>query len=366
MSRTRLTRRGLSLVELLATLAIVSVLMAALGSTVLLASRALPREDSATVHEVTAARVLEQIAAELAEATDVEMVNAHELEFEVPGREAGDDPTDPADDDTIKYIWSGTPGDSLTRQYNGGTVETVLESVESLNFTAQTVSQSDAGGEAPLVASAEQQLQQFSISTTIPIMTRIRIEDGARVAQQIAPDLPADATHWRPTRAAVYLGPLSPVNAGDTLRVSVQPNGGMGAPNGAVMAEDTVQETSLTGSTWHYVTFSSLFDLPASSTYFLVVEHTGGGAAAEISTARPKSGVTTGPYYQDDDGDGWAQVSNRVLWLYIWGTPLSPDPDWTPGSSDAVASVTITLNTGPTSLTEARTSAPLLNRPDAP
>jgi hypothetical protein len=37
--------------------------------------------------------------------------------------------------ETISYTWSGTAGAPLDRQYNGGTVASVLPSVQSASFT---------------------------------------------------------------------------------------------------------------------------------------------------------------------------------------------------------------------------------------
>src|SRR5690606_14293632 len=49
-------------------------------------------------------------------------------------------------DDTIAYAWSGVAGAALTRQYNGGTAVTILDNVQSLQFTFAEVTVAKDGG----------------------------------------------------------------------------------------------------------------------------------------------------------------------------------------------------------------------------
>ena len=77
----------------------------------------------------------EELALELRYARSFVQRSANEVEFTVADR------NNDASEETICYCWSGTPGDPLTRQYNGGTVVEILPNVHDfdLDYVIQTI-----------------------------------------------------------------------------------------------------------------------------------------------------------------------------------------------------------------------------------
>jgi len=115
--------RGFTLAELVVSMVVMSILMVGLGSAILIASHALPDGERPATRIVQSASVAGQIVEELRSAIWIREHTATSVEFAVPDRD-GD-----GNAERIRYAWSGTSGDPLTRQYNGGKVVDVLDDV---------------------------------------------------------------------------------------------------------------------------------------------------------------------------------------------------------------------------------------------
>jgi prepilin-type N-terminal cleavage/methylation domain-containing protein len=120
---------GMTLVELVVSLAIVSLIMAACGSVVLLASRGLGQGQTTAQAVADGDALGLQITADLASALTITESGAHAVTLTVPGRN-GD-----AIAETIRYSWSGTAGADVTRQYNGGSAAAVAHNVYRFDLT---------------------------------------------------------------------------------------------------------------------------------------------------------------------------------------------------------------------------------------
>lgn len=123
-------RRGFTLVELVLSLTIMAILLGAMASAILIASHAVPNGQSPLATAAETADVVDQIAGELLYATSITRATGYAVTFTVADRGHG-----AVGPETISYAWSGTPGDPLTRQYNGGTVVTVSEEVQDFSLS---------------------------------------------------------------------------------------------------------------------------------------------------------------------------------------------------------------------------------------
>ena len=124
--------RGLTLVEMLISISIISLLLGALASTVLLATKAIPDPDDPGLQALAAVRVTEHMLQELQEALNVNVATATSVEFTVADRDSDNNA------ETIRYAFSGTAGDPLTRQYNSGAIVNVLDNVQEFNLQYMT------------------------------------------------------------------------------------------------------------------------------------------------------------------------------------------------------------------------------------
>jgi Tfp pilus assembly protein FimT len=123
---------GFTLIELVIGLISSSLLVAGLASALYISSQTLDLDKSPSTQSVSASEVLGELASDLALARSFTERTSTAVTFTVPDRDGDLDP------ETIRYAWSGTPGDPLTYQYNGGTASVLADDVQSLNFTALT------------------------------------------------------------------------------------------------------------------------------------------------------------------------------------------------------------------------------------
>src|SRR6476659_7316558 len=93
--------RAFTLIEMLISLAIMTVIAAALGSTIVLASRALDQQAGPGASTVAARRATALLLGEAAGATAFSDRTATAVTFTVPDRDGDGTP------ETIRYAWSG-------------------------------------------------------------------------------------------------------------------------------------------------------------------------------------------------------------------------------------------------------------------
>lgn len=126
--RRRTGASGFTLIEIVVSAAIMTIIMGAMMSVMLIASRAVNTADGANERTARARDVVDQITADLSLAEEFTERTDRAVAFTVPDRDADEQL------ETIRYAWSGVAGDPLTRQYNGGTEVTVAENVHRFNL----------------------------------------------------------------------------------------------------------------------------------------------------------------------------------------------------------------------------------------
>ena len=124
-------RPGHTMVELVVSVVASSILLAGMGSALFVTSRA---TDSCTAPSkaAAAATAATELASELRYASSFTERTATSIEFKVADRDSD------GAEETIRYAWSGTQGDPLTRQYNGGSSVELLGDVHQLGFDYHT------------------------------------------------------------------------------------------------------------------------------------------------------------------------------------------------------------------------------------
>lgn len=123
---------GYTLLEVSVALVGASMLMTALSSAVFLAMRATDASSLATKNAISGEFAVETLLSDLEFAILFTEKTATSITFQVPDRD-GDDGVE-----TIRYAWSGTPGDPLTREYNGGAATTIAENVHEFAHSLPT------------------------------------------------------------------------------------------------------------------------------------------------------------------------------------------------------------------------------------
>ena len=346
-------RCGFSLIELVTSLAIISILMVAMGSAMLIATRGMPDPNSPFARKMDAAQVVGQLADEVTYATAVLTMSPTELEFVV---DRNGTPI------TIAYSWSGTPGDPLTYQYDAGTVVTVIENVQ--DFTLTYIVTSPAPGEAaegpPIEGPEELFIEQDESNSGTAGVFAITSDD--KCAEYFSPVLPGDAVSWRITRVKFI---ANPSGSSGNLRIEVMTeNPGTGQP-GNIVDGVTVSEGDLVADNWHEVQFANAGGLSPSDAFFIVFRRWSGGGIQGLLKIGTDSLDSPDTIYWENSGN-WLEFPTTDIWLWIWGTVTAPDPNPPPPPPPTEAwlhSVQIELQVGTDTSTKTQTAVQVFNAP---
>lgn len=123
---------GFTLVELVLAMGIMALLFVGMASALSVALRTLPDPTAPRARAAEGLATLETIAADLALATRITERGTRSITIVVPDRGHG-----AAGDETIRYAWSGTPGDPLTRSYNGAGAITIQADVHDFRLAGE-------------------------------------------------------------------------------------------------------------------------------------------------------------------------------------------------------------------------------------
>ena len=124
--RRHIRRPGYTLIELVASIAATSILMAGMGSVMFVAARSTD-ESAAPAMQILASATLHEIVSDLQFAESFIERSSTAVKFSVADRDAD------STDETIRYAWSGTPGDPLTRQYGS---QAAIDYLDNVHFFA--------------------------------------------------------------------------------------------------------------------------------------------------------------------------------------------------------------------------------------
>lgn len=124
-------RPGYSLIELVVSMGSATMLLVGLASTIFISSRALDG-NSALKKRTDASAVLGDVVSDMSHAIRFSERTANAVTFTVPDRDGDTRP------DTIRYAWSGTPGDPLMYSFDGEPEVAIADDVQTFNLTFLT------------------------------------------------------------------------------------------------------------------------------------------------------------------------------------------------------------------------------------
>jgi prepilin-type N-terminal cleavage/methylation domain-containing protein len=122
-------RPGFTLVEVVLSLAVSSLIMLGVVSTMLVAQHGLAASAAMSDSASQTDRAIQMITLDVSLATAITERTDKAITLVVPDRTGDGQP------ETIRYAWSGTAGDPLTRQYNGGAPAILADKVYQFHMT---------------------------------------------------------------------------------------------------------------------------------------------------------------------------------------------------------------------------------------
>jgi prepilin-type N-terminal cleavage/methylation domain-containing protein len=336
-----------TLIEMVVSLSVVSIVFTAMGSVMLLATKAIPSPDAPVSLMIDAADILEQMASELQIATSVTAATDKGITFTVPDRD------NDAVDETISYLWDGTAGTPFCRQYNGGAWVAVMPGIRGFNMAYDTLETSTPGD--PVTSD-----EVLLVSHDPPQESRgLKVDDDKWIGQCIVPlNLPGDALSWSVTSVCVrlkYTNYYSP----DNFQVQMRMANADHTPSDTTLVTYTMSE-SLLASYYNWWNFPfSINDLSPDDELCLVIK-TDEHDACHIEFDNKSGG---GRLHTDGEEDDWKLNDNKSMVFYVYGTYTSPGPEV---ASFTLRSVSMTLAPGSDPASLARASAGTLNTPVMP
>ena len=342
-------RSGHTLIELIVSVAVSGILVVGLMSTLYTATRA-------TDPAAGAGRILDgslsahDLLGELQLAVTFLERSANAVTFTVADRN-GD-----TADETIRYAWSGTPGDPLTRQYNGGAALEVLQDVHdfTLTYDVKVVTEQPP----PVANESGEVLLAGHDTATSPLDYALTKSEW--IGQYFQPSLTLDAIEWRVTRVtfkARIHGGAKGITAVQ-LRLPTASN----LPGTTVLEEVAMDERNLAESyLWEEFPFSSVGGMRPSQGLCLVlalikddahladVQYDDAGGAGRLTTA--------------SGGSSWSSDDSKAMVYAIYGTVTSnTQPD--PVTREWLRAVGVKLCVGPDSSASVQAAVQILNAPE--
>ena len=349
------SRRGHTLMELVVAMVASAVLLAGLGS-VMMIGRQVAYTPSAAVRRTETADVINQIAEELRYATLIVQQTPQILEFVVADRNSD------GTAEKIRYEWSGTPGDPLTKKVNSAVAVTVLDSINAFTATLQLKSKITAlktttdSAEAVLVSNANVQSG-----------TDRDITATAYSAQQLNPSvfasIPANAISWNATKIDFYGRYGAGTN--DTLLVQLRSSGDPNdGPTSDVLSQTLVPEAALPTSTG-WSTNTAVFANPARGLalhrrYAVTWSGIGSGIIAKL---RCNDSAAGGVLESSDSGATWQFMTARQMYYRLYGFYTTPGPSYDV-TRNFVSHVRLVLQSGDLAHARLDASVPLVNVPE--
>lgn len=343
----------MTLAELVVSSAVTAVLAGGMASAVVLASRALPENQAALDGVVRAADAAEMISADLLCATAITENEAAALTMTVADRNSD------GSDETIRYAWSGTTGDPLTRACNGGTAATVLDDVRDFVLAYRYLQRTEEVEGDP-IQSTESTLRSFDASSGL---SEFVISSSSGCGQYFKPSLPTNALSWSITRVWVVLWYEGALNGRVAVQIRAAEAGGL--PASGTLAEQTIAESDLNKPyyDWYPFTMTGVTDLTPDAGVCLTLVR-GGGSGNSGRTLYRASGVSAANSGWLVYNGSWTIATDKALLYYVYGTYKTPGPPETV-THQFVSGVQIGLQAGDSGDANRLTaSIPVLNTPE--
>ena len=350
--RARIPLRGLTLIELVVSIAVTTILMLAIGSAMLVATKAMPEANGPANQIIVASEVAEQLAAELQYAVSVNSRSEKMIEFTVADRDTDEVP------ETIRYEWSGTPGAPLTRQYNGASVVEVLASVQEfdLSYDLETISKQIT----PENESPETLLSSY---WSLFYLADYSINNSQWYGQYFFPSLPADTISWKVTRVEFYARVHGAAKG--ECRVQLQlPSAGK-FPSGVVLEQKTLLESTLLDTySKQQFDFSSVSNLSPDKGLCLVFKWIFDADACDIRGRYTGAGTPDSHVVKSTNaGASWISLDNHSLLYWVYGTVTTAGEPQIQ-QTYFLRKVNIKLRTGNDNQSSVYTAAEILNKPE--
>ncbi|MFK7789185.1 MAG: type II secretion system protein J [Phycisphaeraceae bacterium] len=308
-NRSRISA-GYTLIEMVLSLALLSIVMVSAGSAMLFAVNAAPNADNPATHKVRDAQLIARITADLAQAKYVIEKTSQAVTIVVPDRDGDKIP------DRIRYAWSGTPGDPLTIQFNDETATPIASAVDAFALEYRLANKVTSIP-APLIFGPEKVVRSFE-STGGSSEADVTATDA--FGQLVQPIISFNALGFMPTRLEIYAKEDKP----DDGFVAVElRNTTLSGPGADLYATAVINEDELKGG-YEWKSFTIVPEqlyIPIGQNLTMTFTHSAG---SDISaTLGYGTNLLSGLIESTDSAATWSpRIGNRLLYR-LYGQEVS-------------------------------------------
>jgi hypothetical protein len=331
-------------------MAIASILLTALASSVVWVSKALPSGSDPVVASLDSADIMQRFAEDLRYATTVTARTDKSITFTIP------DQTGDGLAETISYSWSGVFNAPLVRTFNGSSINFIKK------VKGWTLEYDVAAFDVPRdpIESAETSFYTPGLSV---LTTVYPVRAAEWYGQVFKPAASGSATQYRITRVKIRTR-----SNGTTLgqfKVRAMRTTSTGVPGGTTLADATVNESALTsGFGWVDVAFTGSKPNPIADKVAIQFKHVSDTEACDVEASLLTISLSGAAWITtSNSGRTWSQETLKSGSLYVWGTYLTPQ---TPTKRYELLSVTSRLRDNAGNSDSDAVIVPCINRPDTP
>lgn len=356
--RTRIAHRSaFTMIELMLSAAIMSILLLAITSAMLLAGRAMPDGAGAQAQTIETAKAVTHIVEDLNFARYVIEQTDKAVTVIVADR------TGDGEADAIRYAWSGTVGDPVTVQVNGGAVHNVIDAASGFSLAYETQDRSTTYS-GPLIEGPEQLLAAYAPGA--PADPRdFFVEADKWPGQHIQPALPAGTVTWRVTR--VEFRAKHGGGANEQSLVRIHKANASKLPTSTVLEQHVMDESTLVGAyAWRSFQCADVYNLLPSETLCMVIRNNSGvndSAKIEYDHDADANGAE-GMIEVQSGGSSASYRNDRALIYRVYGKASTRGPSQVLTRRHVTA---VRLDAAPAdpNATPVSTTVQLVNQPEA-
>jgi type II secretory pathway pseudopilin PulG len=344
-------RMAFTLVELVASMAVMGILLGASASIMLITSHATPRLENPVGALLANSQALDQLARDLSCALEVSEHERNAITLTVPDRGHGN-----AGPESIRYAWAGGVGDPLTREYNGSKPVSIVGHAHEfrLDYDLKKVDQVMPVSEAE---SAQTELISHEASADLVDFSVLTNE---WIGQYFLPSLPDGATSWCVLRIKIMAKQEGKIDG--TTRVQLQLADESRLPSGTVLDEALMKELDLLGSyAWQEFSFTKAVDLSPDQGLCLVVLAADKEPSCAVQYKDEDATVANSGLLRYADGS-WSITQTMGLQFYVYGQ-YKVSQQSALDTSTRITRVGIELEAGEPQAVRAITGVNMLNQP---
>lgn len=312
LPRTPRRAPAFTMAESVMAMAVLAILLLGMAGALGISIRATDRGDDAPARALAAASALDDLAADLADASAITESTPNAITFTVPDR------TGDALPDTIRYAWSGTRAGTLSRAFNNKTPVAIASNVDGFGVTFRNrVGDTSAEG-------AEQPL--FQVNSLLAGLTSqsVSIGDQQWARQHVAPAWDSSVLAWSVTRLRLVATRNGAASGQFVVRILKLPGGNASSP--VEVLRTRIDEATLpnaNSTTFTDIPIVPITGLAPSDKLNITIEGTDLAQKDASITYLTGSGLPFNTYFTTSSNGGvsWTSPSdNQDMMFELYGT----------------------------------------------